>query len=262
MTNAIAIWNYCWEPSGLPDWISEFAVHGFETISFNPGQFAGDALEHLPAAVDALREHDLTATVHGSVKMETPMMESLIQAMGDRLRAFTMDSAMCEDSRGRLHDAGRIAGALSFLQDLTKGTGIWLAIEDFPLDAFALEHFQGGLGKVYEHPRTGILIDVGHMHMRLHGSAYFSELSVVEYFERLPCPLVEVHLHDNNGKKDQHGHFGFGTVPFDEVASALKSIEFAGVCTIEIAPRFHCSTPEESKGKAVESLHSWRALME
>jgi len=189
--------------------------------------------------------------------MDPQIMKNMVHAMGERLSVFSLDSAMRHDSRGALHDAKRIEAALSCLQELTQGTDVSLAIEDFPLDVPALEYFAADLGVVYEHPRTGILIDVGHMHVRMSGSEYFSGMSVAEYFRRLPLPLVEVHLHDNNGERDQHGHFGFGSVPFPDIAAALKGMAFDGVCTIEIAPTFHGRTPQESKEDAMQSLEHW-----
>jgi sugar phosphate isomerase/epimerase len=98
--------------------------------------------------------------------------------------------------------------------------------------------------------------------MRMSRPGYFAGLSASEYFRRLPVRLVEIHLHDNNGQRDQHAHFGFGSVPFAEVAAALKAITFDGVATIEIAPGFHERTPEESKPDAVRSLQEWRRLID
>ena len=192
--------------------------------------------------------------------MDREILTTVVNGMRDRLRAVTLDSAMCEDSRGRLYDARRVACDLSYLQCLTDGTDVWLAIEDFPLDAMALKHFASDLGGVYDHPRTGILVDVGHMNIRRKTSDYFGRMSIREYFRALPCPLVEVHLHDNNGEKDQHGHFGFGNVPFADVAQSLNDLCFDGVCTIEIVPGSNGSTPRESQGKAVDSLALWRKL--
>ncbi len=260
MITGIAIWNYCWKAEDLPGWINEFADHGFEAISLNAGQFTGECAEYLPPAVEALRRRNLRATVHGSASMDFQLMKTMAQAIGDRLDVFSMDSVMRKDSRGALHDAKRIKAALSYLQELTEGTRVALAIEDFPLDTPALKYFAADLGTVYEHERTGILIDVGHMHMRMTGEEYFSGMSVADYFRRLPSPLVEVHLHDNNGKRDQHAHFGFGSVPFPDIAGVLRAMRFNGVCTIEIAPTFHGRTPEESKIDAIRSLKQWQAL--
>lgn len=203
MKQAIAIWNYAWDAGTLPTWIHEFADHGFDAISFHPQQFAGPMAQHLPAVAEALRSRKLVATVHGSCAMDRELAKTVFEAIHGHLYAFTLDSVMREDSRGRFHDADRIAGMLAFLQDLTVGTEVRLAIEDFPLDALAMKHFAGDLGRVYEHPRTGILIDVGHMHMRLRSGGYFGGMSVGDCFRALPCRLVEVHLHDNSGEKDQ-----------------------------------------------------------
>ncbi|MFH1707917.1 MAG: TIM barrel protein, partial [Planctomycetota bacterium] len=123
------------------------------------------------------------------------------------------------------------------------------------------KHFKKELGRVYDHPRTGILVDVGHMHMRMTQSDYFSGMTVADYLDRLPLPLVELHLHDNHGDKDEHGHFGLGTVPFADIAAWVKAHTYDGECTIEIAPTFHGSTPELSRPKAVESLRRWKELL-
>ena len=46
--------------------------------------------------------------------------------------------------------------------------------------------------------------------------------------QRMGKKLYEVHLHDNNGKKDQHLPIGFGTVNWIEVIEALKAIDYPG----------------------------------
>ena len=261
MRYATAIWNYCWNPGELEQWIDGFAGFGYDTISLNPGQFAGLAPAEVARVGAMLRARRLAATVHGTCDMAPDLMRAMIEGIADCLLAFTMDSSKQEDSRGVLHDGCRIAEALTRLQELTRGTDVLIGVEDFPLDSMALEHFRAELGDVYRHPRTGMLVDVGHMHLRMKRSPYFSSMAVKDYFARLPCRLVEVHIHDNAGERDEHGHLGMGTVPFAEVASALRELGFDGVCTIEIAPGFHGSTPEESKPRAKESLAQWRALV-
>lgn len=258
---AIAIWNYCWNAAELPRWIEGFAESGFNAISFHPDQFAAVPERHLSEVVDLLRSLELASLVHGNVAMDPQLMERMVDAMGDTLKVFSMDSAMRQESRGVLHDAERIQAALSRLRDLTQGTDVRMAIEDFPLDLPALDFFSSELGEIYLDPRAGVLVDVGHMHMRMTGSDYFAGLSVQEYFERLPVPLVEIHLHDNNGLKDQHGHLGYGTLSVADVAIALKAIEFSGISTIEVAPSLHGRTPDHSRDDAVQSLKLWDSLM-
>jgi sugar phosphate isomerase/epimerase len=261
MHYGIAIWNYCPNPAGMEVWVDRAVAAGFDTISLLPNSFEGEREAHLPNVVRLLRERGLWATIHGRVAMDLDFASRMIEAAGDRLYAFTCDSLITEDSRGRLHDASRIAVMLAHVQRATAGTGVRLAIEDFPLDAAAKDFFRDELGAVYNDSRTGILVDVGHMHIRRSQSPYFGARTIAEYFQRIPVPIMELHLHDNDGSKDQHGHFGFGTVPFKEVAEAVTGIGFDGMSTIEVAPGFHGSTPEASWDKAVASLERWRELL-
>lgn len=261
MTYGIAIWNFAWAPQQLPAWIADFAEQGFEAISFHPQQFAGEAGRHLPEIVKSLRERKLAAALHGACAMEPAFLGGLIEGLGSTLLTVTLDSVMREDSRGRLHDAGRIAAMLGYLQRATDGTDVRLAIEDFPLDARALAFFGPELTGVYDHPRTGILVDVGHMHLKRTQESAFRDLSVADYLRALPCPLVEVHLHDNNGSKDQHAPFGFGTVPFPELARALCDLRFTGLHTLEIAPSLYGGEPRDARAQAIENLARWRALI-
>ena len=46
------------------------------------------------------------------------------------------------------------------------------------------------------------------------------------------------------------------------MAAAVLEFAPACMCTIEIAPKVHGSTPEQSKGEAVRSLEIWRGLMQ
>ena len=87
---------------------------------------------------------------------------------------------------------------------------------------------------------------------------YFSALTPSEYLARLPVPLIEVHVHDNAGDQDSHSPLGSGNIPFEAVAQGLHGIGFDGVSTIEIAPSFHGSSPEESRPRAKDSLEQWR----
>ncbi len=262
MKTAIAIWNYCWNPENIMEWIVKFAESGFEAVSFNPRQFGDGRTGCLPEISALLTECNLTATLHGKVSGNSDLMDTVVQALSENLYAATMDPRRIQTSIGHIHNAAAEIDAIQRLLNLTSDSDIRVAIEDFPLDRAALDFYMKDLDDIYSDSRTGILIDVGHMHLRMNQSSYFRNQSVPDYFRSLPCPLVEVHLHDNNGKQDQHGHFGFGGINFAEVASALKEIRFNGVCTIEIAPGFHDSTPEESLPRAIESLQTWRHFFE
>lgn len=262
MRHAIAIWNYAWALADLPEAIRTFAGYGFDTISFHPGQFK-EATEanrkEIRAELDRL---DLAATVHGDCNLDRDTASTLVQMLGDRLQVFSFDTAMTEDSCGRFYDAQRIAATGELLLGLTEGTRARVAVEDFPLDAEAQARYGVRLAPLWAHARFGILADLGHMHLRRTQFAIFRAHTVAEYFQRLPLPLVEIHVHDNPGDRDAHAPLGSGTLPVEEVARALGRIGFAGVSTIEIAPSFHGDTPAASRPKAEASLARWHKLMD
>jgi len=261
MRHAIAIWNYCWDPAGLPAWIHAFADHGFDAVSFHPDPFADGPTAEVEAAARAVRERGMVATVHGACGMSRRGAERIADALRDRLIVFSIDAAWRDGPQGPEVDARRTAIGLAEARRLAAPVGAWVAVEDFPLDAAALIRARSEAGDGWDQPRTGILLDIGHLHLRRSGDPRFAGVSVADYVAGPALPLVEVHLHDNHGERDEHGHLGHGNVPFDEVAAALRAVGFDGVSTIEIAPSFHGSTPEASRERAIESVAAWRALL-
>jgi sugar phosphate isomerase/epimerase len=65
-------------------------------------------------------------------------------------------------------------------------------------------------------PRLGICLDIGHAYA-------FSETSVSEWVETLGLRISYVHIHDNNGKKDEHLAIGDGSIPIKRVLDALET---------------------------------------
>ena len=153
------------------------------------------------------------------------------------------------------------ASTLETIRDATEGMAVRFGAEDFPLDAMALDFYGDELGNVLEHPRCGMLIDLGHMHMRLSASPYFRGMTMLDYVKRLPLNIIELHVHDNNGRKDQHAPLGQGTLPFGDAAEAFRSIGFDGVSTIEICPGLHGEEPAASRPLIPASFRMWRELL-
>lgn len=65
-------------------------------------------------------------------------------------------------------------------------------------------------------PRLGICLDIGHTHA-------FSETSVFEWIETLGSRISYVHIHDNNGKKDEHLAIEDGCIPIKRVLDAIET---------------------------------------
>lgn len=58
-------------------------------------------------------------------------------------------------------------------------------------------------------------LDIGHAYCN-------SRKSIMEWIQVLGKRIGYVHLHDNNGKEDEHLRFGEGSIPLTEVMSALE----------------------------------------
>jgi sugar phosphate isomerase/epimerase len=65
-------------------------------------------------------------------------------------------------------------------------------------------------------PRLGICLDIGHVYA-------FSETSVFEWVETLGSGISYVHIHDNNGRKDEHLAIGDGSIPIKRVLDAIET---------------------------------------
>lgn len=81
-------------------------------------------------------------------------------------------------------------------------------------------------------------LDVGHAHCN-------SKADVLKWVEVLGKRIGYVHLHDNNGKEDEHLGIGEGSIPFKEVCPALD----------QYAPDAYWAI--EAEGKGIEISIDW-----
>lgn len=77
-----------------------------------------------------------------------------------------------------------------------------------------------------ESPNFGICIDTGHLNV-------FSKVDMEDWFSVLGTRIAEVHLHDNNGKHDEHLPLGEGNIDFPLFFSLLEKYANTPVFTIE-----------------------------
>jgi sugar phosphate isomerase/epimerase len=257
----VAVWNWVEPGQSLSALVRELAGMGFDVMSFLPGQLLSLSQAQARALLAVLDGYRLPATVHGTCDLEPDMIEHTVTLLGRRLLAFTLDPLQRTDSRGTLYAVNAMVALLQTIRDSTRGTRVRFGIEDFPLDSLALDYYREELEPVLESPRFGILLDVGHMNLRMGQEDYFAT-DVGDYISRLPLPIVEVHVHDNGGERDSHEPLGAGDIPFPAVAGALMAVGFDGVSTIEIEPSFHGSTPAASKSHLRRTFEVWRGMLE
>lgn len=74
-------------------------------------------------------------------------------------------------------------------------------------------------------PAIAFHADIGHLH--LHGR------DPLAFFEEFHPRLGHVHLHDNDGSADQHLPMGVGSIDWDRLIPAVKSV-YDGTITLEI----------------------------
>lgn len=93
-------------------------------------------------------------------------------------------------------------------------------------------------------PWFNFCFDIGHFNI-------FSVGPLSSWFRVLAPRLVEVHLHDNMGKEDQHLPIGQGTANFAQLFLLLKKIEKPVLLAIEPIKKSHISTHLEGLARFV-----------
>lgn len=261
MRYAVAVWNYQEPEKPLAKLAAELADFGFDALSLSLHTLHApdEAARRDLAAV--VRDRDLAVTLHTNFDLFTEQNLTLaVELFAARLYSVTFDAAMESTSCGRFYAAARMARVLQCVAK--NAPEVRFAVEDFPLDAAASAHYRDDLASLAGCPEYGILLDLGHMHLRQGNEPYFREKSLSEHLRDVPLPVIEVHVHDNDGKSDLHQHPGTGNADLAAMAEGLKAVGFTGVSTIEVAPTHHGSTPAHSRQMLGESLKHWRRLLE
>lgn len=263
MKYGVAVWNWLTPGESLTDFVEELLAEGFEAISVQPRQIMELRAEELAELTQVLDRHDMPVTVHAAAaQFPADLMEGLVDRLGARLHAATFDGIMAAAPVGARWDAARMVETLLTVERLGADAGVRYGIEDFPIDAEALAEFADELRPLLGKVRWGMLVDLGHLNLRRHQSEYFRRHSVAENIERLPVPVIEVHVHDNPGDRDLHLPLGSGTLDYAAAARALRASGFDGIATIEVCPGLHGRPPREVWATRAESLNRWREAWE
>ena len=127
------------------------------------------------------------------------------------------------------HDAGRpdaLRRSAERLVRIAERADVRFLVENMPPPMFGRDaKFLRAVADTLDSTRLGLAYDSGHA--TLAGRP-------VEIIRDMGPRLWGVHLHDNNGREDDHMLPGMGVVPFEDVARALAEVKFAGVFMLEI----------------------------
>jgi sugar phosphate isomerase/epimerase len=104
--------------------------------------------------------------------------------------------------------------------------GVGLAIENVPMASFPDAASLGDFVRGFRSPGVAVCYDVA--------NAHFIGESPAEGISLLADQIRVFHLSDTPRCVWRHDRVGTGTVPFAEVAEALRSINYQGSCMLEI----------------------------
>ncbi len=136
------------------------------------------------------------------------------------------------------HYFGSVNGN-DFKSWLRESARIWSGlIEKLPADAMlCLENTHESkpdqlvaLAAELDPAKSGICFDVGHWFSFAKGH---KRRNLAEWLEALSPYLKHLHLHDNDGSKDQHLGMGHGGIPWDQVFAQLRELGLTPSATLE-----------------------------
>jgi sugar phosphate isomerase/epimerase len=123
-------------------------------------------------------------------------------------------------------EEGFIARAVEMwmrLLELTRESGCVIALENiFERKPALLHRVVEGVGS----PRFGICFDAGHFNM-------FSKVPLTEWLEALGGMIMELHLHNNYGERDDHNGMASGTFDFALLLARLDEMGVDPILVME-----------------------------
>lgn len=268
----IAVWNFAGEE--LSPKLRSFAEMGYTAAGINGRLLDSLSDEDEAEAGRVMEEFDLLLTVHsGLTHTDQPLGETTARVRADRIIRWhqrtgriacsSYDTPHVNIAEGvRRADPEPILGILDELLAVFDGTAIRVLLEDCPIYPEQMHQLQGWTDR---YPHLGILVDLGHMNLRLrepsHDPQPLKPGAVEAYLKGIPWEIAELHIHSNDGTKDQHAPPYAPNADLPTAARVLREIGFDGISTIELVPGW-CGMPAEEIIPACRrSLEYWSGLL-
>ncbi len=245
MVPAIALWLL--RGKSLPDLVDLAAELGFGGVSFN-NSIADASAEVQEACCQRCKAASMVVTFHFAIDRDGSQADALKQL--DRLlepvrrfisesapvAAVTFDPCTWQSQSGRSmgYAAEKTAVILHRAWQELSRHGVSVGVENWPGITTSPAAFEF-LTEMFPDMEIGILLDLGHLNIDYH-RGNTGLLDPPGYIAALPLPIVELHVHDNNGRRDSHDFPGDGNCDFEAIFRALADAGFDGVCTLEAAP--------------------------
>lgn len=220
-------WAYDLEDMGFDGW--EIVSEGQQKIT----------KENLPEFNDIINSLDLSITVHGPFSDLNPaslneaiwnetvkQIKQCVELSADFSRIVVVHPGILSPLGSQMPDQAwaRNVDALKELCSHAEDHGVTLCLENMPDIEKLLcrtPHEIFGMIESVDSPALGITFDAGHANSMKNTDDFLKEKD----------KFAHVHIHDNNGKKDEHLELGKGNVNWGRVLPELKG--FGGMVVIE-----------------------------
>ncbi|MCE8425690.1 MAG: sugar phosphate isomerase/epimerase [Candidatus Methanoperedens sp.] len=211
------------------DWaydLEELGFTGWEIVSEGRQQLNDATLKEIKNIVDTT---NLTLTLHlpfsdlNLASLNHPIWKESIRQMikcldraSDFVKLATVHPGHLSPLGMQLPDMGwqqNIEG-LRAICDRADDHGIRIGIENMVNMQFILGRYPGeisGMIESIDHENAGMTLDIGHANTN----------GLVDEFLNDKCRVIHVHLHDNNGKSDEHLQLGKGNINWKKVIKKL-----------------------------------------
>lgn len=204
--------------AALGEWLEEsgltlHAVHAPTTVGFANGQW-GETLS-IAASDEPRRQRAVSETIIGLGLASVVPFDTLVLHLG----VPSPDPAA--------NSRSSVARSLEEVAEAAQAVGVNLALELIPNALSVAPRLVQWLEEGLDLGRSGICLDVGHAHIV--GDA-------MDAIETCSGHILTTHLHDNNGKRDDHLVPGKGTVDWEGVMMAFQKVGYDGAWIFELAP--------------------------
>ena len=211
----------------------EDVLEGISKI-FSHWEIVSEADHYLPmiglSLESMMKSYDLTYSIHApfndiniaslneSVREMSVIELIKIMNMASELdiKTVTIHPGLYSMVVSGLEDRSVMAAkrSLRTLDRMAQECGVRLCVENMPGFRFFLGQTAEQMSELLEGTNLPICLDIGHANTT-------GQLN--EIIDTLGSRIMNVHIHDNDGKQDQHLTIGEGTVDFDDCLKRLSS---------------------------------------
>jgi sugar phosphate isomerase/epimerase len=142
--------------------------------------------------------------------------------------------------------------AIEHLKAFAHPLGVRILIENLQNEITTPEHILEIL-RVGHFDRVGVCLDIGHAHLAEPPSDSQPNVGIDAAFELLKPRIAQLHLHDNQGTKDDHLWPGSGNIDWQNVARQIATLPANTPGILEIAHDLE-ETPESVTTKATQAF--------